>query len=141
VPDAVNLKRVLTYTDFTDSQTGLFAALRRKEEQVMKIINSLIVAAVLAVPAVSSFAQSSNGPVTRDGVQAQLIQMQRNGATPAVNDANTYPAADQSAEARVAAQDGQTANAYGGVANTGISASGTARSDQTPGLKSVYFGS
>lgn len=106
----------------------------------MKIINSLVVAAVLAMPAVSSFAQS-NGAVTRDGVQAQLVQMQRNGATPAVNDANTYPAADQAAEARVAAQDGQTANAYGGVANTGMSASGTARSDQTPGLKSVYFGS
>lgn len=104
----------------------------------MKKINFLIVAAVLTVPAVSSFAQS-NGPVTRDGVQGQLTQMQQDGANPAINNANTYPTAVQRAESRVAVQDNQTSS-YGGVAN-GLSASGAGNNTQTPGLEPVYFGS
>ena len=39
----------------------------------MKLVQSLIVAAALAIPAVSSFAQS-NQPVTRAEVKAQLAQ-------------------------------------------------------------------
>ena len=93
----------------------------------MKLVQSLIVAAVLAVPAVSSFAQS-NAPVTRAGYQ------------PGRDDPN-YPADIQAAEARVAAQNG-AANSFGGVTD-GTSASG-ARAVVSPALndnaKSVYFG-
>ncbi|SAL09284.1 purine nucleoside phosphorylase [Caballeronia udeis] len=86
----------------------------------MKLVQSLIVAAVLAVPAVSSFAQS-NAPVTRAEVKAQLVQLEKAGYQPGRDDP-TYPADIQAAEARVAAQNG-AATSYGGV-NDGTSASG-----------------
>jgi hypothetical protein len=105
----------------------------------MKLVQSLIVAAVLAVPAVSSFAQS-NAPVTRAEVKAQLVQLEKAGYQPGRDDPN-YPADIQAAEARVAAQNGAAAS-FGGVSD-GTSASG-ARAVVSPALsdnaKSVYFG-
>ncbi len=86
----------------------------------MKLVQSLIVAAVLAVPAVSSFAQS-NAPVTRAEVRAQLVQLEKAGYQPGVNDPN-YPADIQAAEARVAAQNSDTTG-FGGVSD-GTSVSG-----------------
>ncbi|WP_233852194.1 DUF4148 domain-containing protein [Paraburkholderia sp. HD33-4] len=85
----------------------------------MKLIKSLIVAAVVAVPAVS-FAQS-NAALTRAQVRAELIQLEKAGYNPAA-DYDTYPQNIQAAEARVSAQNGAAA-AYGGSAN-GASAAG-----------------
>jgi hypothetical protein len=84
----------------------------------MKLVKSLIVAAVVAVP-VLSFAQS-NQPVTRAQVKAELAQLEKAGYNPG-GDYNTYPQNLQAAEARVSAQNG----AYGSSAN-GSSASGAA---------------
>ena len=54
----------------------------------MKLVQSLIVAALIAAPAVS-FAQS-NQPVTRAQVRAELIQLQQAGYNPA-SDNTQYP--------------------------------------------------
>jgi hypothetical protein len=108
------------------------------EEIIMKLVQSLVLAAVLAVPAVSSFAQS-NEPLTRAEVKAQLVQIEKAGYNPAANDDATYPADIQAAEAKVAAQNGSAATSYGGVANA-TSTSGATRQVATPGLKPVYFG-
>jgi hypothetical protein len=105
----------------------------------MKLVQSLIVAAVLAIPAVSSFAQS-NAPVTRAEVRAQLVQLEKAGYQPGRDDPY-YPADIQAAEARVSAQNA-AATGFGGVTD-GASASG-ARAVVSPALndnaKSIYFG-
>lgn len=75
-------------------------------------IATIIIAAALAIPAASSFAQSQ--PVTRAQVKAELVQLERAGYNPAMDRA-TYPAQIQAAEAKVAAENGQTS--YGGVAD------------------------
>jgi len=102
-------------------------------------LSSVIVAAALAIPAMSSFAQSSQS-VTHAQVKSELVQLEKAGYTQSTDDA-TYPAQAQAAEARVAAQKGQSS--YGGVADT-LSASGgyhaAAHTDNTVGLKPVYFG-
>ncbi|SAK81618.1 membrane protein [Caballeronia calidae] len=95
---------------------------------------SIIVAAALAIPAVSSFAQS-NQPLTRADVKAQLVQLERAGYNPNTNN-TTYPADIQAAEAKVAAQNGQS---YGGVTN-GTSASGTLPALAGATAQPVYFG-
>src|SRR5258708_28136846 len=85
----------------------------------MKLVQSLIVAAVFAVPAVSSFAQS-NAPVTRAEVKAELVQLEKAGYQPGRDDPN-YPADIQAAEAKVAAMNG-VASGYGGVVNSAVGA-------------------
>ncbi len=83
-------------------------------------LSTLIVAAALAIPAVSSFAQSSQ-PLTRAEVKAQLVQLEQAGYRPGDGDRATYPVQIQAAEAKVAAQSNQ--QSYGGVAD-GSAASG-----------------
>jgi len=124
----------------------------------MKLVQSLIVAAVLAVPAVSSFAQS-NQPVTRAEVKAQLVQLEKAGYNP-TGDQTQYPANIQAAEKRV--NSGNVADSsFGGVAES-ASASGShhplrafdsdvtrvshkigssVRPDANDGMQPVYFGS
>jgi len=105
----------------------------------MKLIQSLIVAALIAAPAVS-FAQS-NQPVTRAQVRAELIQLQQAGYNPA-SDNTQYPKNIEAALSRLQAEKGA---AYGGVA-AGQSSSGARRDTaQTPapqqdvlGLEPVY---
>ncbi|WP_086380560.1 DUF4148 domain-containing protein [Caballeronia sordidicola] len=121
----------------------------------MKLVQSLIVAAVLAVPAVS-FAQS-NQPLTRAEVKAQLVQFEQAGPA----DTNTsYPNQTLAAEASGNAEN-VTATGFGGVAD-GTSASGThhslrsfdravvrvdhkvrgsIRPDANDGMQPIYFGS
>jgi hypothetical protein len=82
----------------------------------MKLVQSLIVAALVAVPVVS-FAQSSQ-PLTRAQVRAELVQLEKAGYNPA-GDYTNYPQNIEAAEARVNAQN----EAYGSSAN-GSSASG-----------------
>jgi len=105
----------------------------------MKLVQSLIVAAVLAVPAVSSFAQS-NAPVTRAEVKAQLVQLEKAGYQPGRDDPE-YPANIQAAEARVAAQNGAAAG-FGGLTDgtSGAGARGVVRPALNGNAKSVYFG-
>ena len=86
---------------------------------------TIIATAALAIPAVSSFAQS-NQPLTRAEVNAELVQVERAGYTPSM-DRTTYPAEIQAAEAKVAAQSG---HGYGGIAD-GSSASGSFRPAHT----------
>jgi hypothetical protein len=108
--------------------------------EIMKLIQSLIVAAVVAVPAIS-FAQTSQ-PVTRAQVRAELAQLEKAGYNP-VGDYTNYPQNIQAAEARVNAQSQQAASAYGSSLN-GSSASGSkaasvaSSQDDVPGLGPIY---
>jgi hypothetical protein len=100
-------------------------------------LSTLIVAAALAIPAVSSFAQSNQQPLTRAEVKSQLIQVEKAGYNPSARDDATYPADIQAADAKIAAQNGQAS--YGGVAD-GSSASGGYRAPAHTGTQPVYFG-
>ncbi|WP_250504300.1 DUF4148 domain-containing protein [Caballeronia sp. AZ7_KS35] len=94
---------------------------------------TIVVAAALAIPAASSFAQSQ--PVTRAQVKAELVQLERAGYNPTA-DQTTYPAQIQAAEAKVAAQNGQAS--YGGAADTGSASGGPAHTGNR--VAPVYFG-
>ena len=96
----------------------------------MKLVQSLIVAAAFAIPAVSSFAQS-NQPITRAEVKAQLVQLEKAGYNPA-SDQTQYPNNIQAAQARVNAENG-TATGFGGVADT-TSASGHSVRNTVPSI-------
>jgi hypothetical protein len=136
----------------------VFAEKQSLEVVTMKLVQSLVIAAALAIPAVSSFAQS-NQPVTRAEVKAQLVQLEKAGYQPTKKDTQ-YPRDLQAAEARVSAANG-AATDVGGVTD-GTSASGThhalrsfdravanlghkvkasIRPDANDGMKPVYFGS
>jgi len=79
------------------------------------IINAAVLAAVIAVPAIS-FAQAQPGqqqPLTRAQVREEFVQLRAAGYDPA--DWVNYPENIQAAEARVAAK--QAASAYGPATN------------------------
>ena len=80
---------------------------------VKTLVSAVVLASTLAAPVVS-FAQQSNGPVTRAQVRAELVQLQKAGYHVGDGDQTTYPAGIQAAEAKVAAQNG-AASGYGGV--------------------------
>ncbi len=82
---------------------------------IKSLVSAVALASALAVPAVS-FAQQSNGPVTRAQVRAELVQLEQAGWSPAMDMGNNphYPDGIQAAEAKVAAQNG-AASGYGGV--------------------------
>jgi hypothetical protein len=107
----------------------------------VKLVHSLLIAALVSLPAVS-FAQSSHA-LTRADVRAELVQLQKAGYTPA-SDNTQYPTNIEAAEARVAAQNGSAAAAYGGVAQS-RSAAGSHSTSRTStpeqdvvGLGSIY---
>jgi len=101
----------------------------------MKVIQSLIVAAAVALPALS-FAQS-NQPLTRAQVRAELVQLEKAGYNPA-GDETQYPRNIEAAEARVSAQNGLALSSYG-PATGGNSASGSHASDsEIIGLGAIY---
>ena len=107
---------------------------------IKSLVSAVAFASALAAPAVS-FAQQSNGPITRAQVRAELVQLEQGGWRPAMN-IPQYPADIQAAEAGVAAQNGG-ASSYGGVVS-GSSASGApaaVRPAANDGMKSIYFGS
>jgi hypothetical protein len=98
----------------------------------MKLVRSLLVAALVAAPAVS-FAQSQSQPqhgLTRAEVRAELVQLEKAGYNPA-SDNTQYPQNIEAAEARISAA--HDTAAYGGVAN-GSSAAGA----PVVGLGSIY---
>lgn len=86
----------------------------------MKLVQSLVIAAALAIPAVASFAQSSPS-ISRAEVKAELVELQKAGYNP-VADRTQYPRNIQAAQARLNAETGSV-SAYGGVADT-VSGSG-----------------
>jgi Domain of unknown function (DUF4148) len=95
--------------------------------EIMKVIQSLLVATVVALPALS-FAQSDE-PLTRAAVRAQLVELERAGYNPA-GDQTQYPQNIEAAEARVGAQHAVVASSYGpSVAGTSGSGSGTHEAD------------
>jgi hypothetical protein len=98
------------------------------------LIPAIVIASALTAPSFA-FAQE-NAPVTRAQVKAELVQLEKAGYNPGTGDNATYPVQLQAAEARVAAQNGQSS--YGGVAD-GSSAAGY-RSPASTGVGSTYFG-
>jgi len=89
----------------------------------MKLVQSLIVAALVAAP-IASFAQTqSQHAVTRAEVRAELVQLEKAGYSPS-SDNTQYPANIQAAQARIDAGNDAAVSAYGGVAQ-GSSASGS----------------
>jgi hypothetical protein len=113
------------------------------------LIQAVVIAAALSAP-VAVFAQS-NVPVTRAQVRAELVQLENAGYRPGDGDRTTYPAQIQAAEAKVAAQNAQTATAQNRVADTsgmggvvsGSSSSGApaaASPAANDGMKPIYFG-
>jgi Domain of unknown function (DUF4148) len=105
------------------------------EGKNMKLVQSLVIAAVLAVPAVS-FAQSS-APITRAEVRAELVQLEKAGYNPA-SDQTQYPKNIEAAQARVNAENGASATSYG-PSTGGTSASGSRWADSdVVGFGPVY---
>jgi hypothetical protein len=77
------------------------------------IAKLVAVAIALLVPALS-FAQQTNGPVTRAQVRAELARIERAGYKPAGRD-NKYPNDLWAAEARAAAADAHRSLQPGGA--------------------------
>jgi predicted carbohydrate-binding protein with CBM5 and CBM33 domain len=89
------------------------------------IIPAVALASVLAMPAISS--AQSNGPVTREQVRADLVQLENAGYRVGSGHAS-YPDEIQAAEAKVAAEKGAAADGYGGSAGGSSAAGRTAMS-------------
>ena len=87
------------------------------------IVKSTVIAAALVLPALS-LAQTTNGPLTRAQVRAQLIELEQAGYNPARGNRGTYPADIQAAEARVAAKGSSMSNTT--ATGVGGTATGTA---------------
>ncbi|MBN3762968.1 DUF4148 domain-containing protein [Burkholderia sp. Ac-20365] len=100
----------------------------------MKLVQSLIVAALIAAPAVS-FAQS-NQPVTRAQVRAELVQLQQAGYNPA-SDNTQYPKNIEAALSRIQAEKGAS---YGGVAAGQSNAGARHDAAQTPAPQQDVIG-
>jgi hypothetical protein len=81
----------------------------------MKNLICALLAVVLIVPAVS-FAQTTNTPLTRAEVRAELVQLEQAGYQPAARQ-NHYPDEIQAAEARLHASDSAYASSDGARAN------------------------
>ncbi|HEV7833929.1 MAG TPA: DUF4148 domain-containing protein [Caballeronia sp.] len=77
----------------------------------MKNLICALLAAVLIVPAIS-FAQTTNAPITRAEVRAELVQLEQAGYQPAARQ-NHYPDEIQAAEARLHAANGTYASSDG----------------------------
>src|ERR1700710_1585543 len=90
------------------------------EAFIMKKFICAILTAVLMVPAVS-FAQTTNGPVTRAQVRAELVQLERAGYQPASKQIH-YPDELQAAEQRVQAANSVNASESGAHGNSASTA-------------------
>jgi len=101
----------------------------------MKLVQSLVVAAVLAVPALS-FAQS-NAPVTRAEVRAQLIQLEQAGYNPSSDQAQ-YPKNIEAAQARLNAENRISATSYGSSGNSTSASSSRVPEADVIGLGPIY---
>jgi Domain of unknown function (DUF4148) len=123
----------------TASVVRLKPAFTSQQVSIMKtLIAAVLAVSVLAAPAVS-FAQSTNDSITRAQVRTDLVQLEKAGYRPSINDLY-YPADIRAAEARVHPQSGPTTdtNSYGSASLAGTSASGA----PAGGVEghSIYFG-
>ena len=96
------------------------------------LIQAAVIATALVAPVVS-FAQQSNGPVTREQVRAELVELARAGYNPANANTVDFPTNIQTAEVSAAGQ----GSGYGPAAS-GSSQSG--RPTNASGMKPVFFG-
>ena len=102
------------------------------------LISAVVLAAAVAAP-VAAFAQSSQQPLTRAEVRADLARLEKAGYDP-LSDRQNYPNNIQAAEARVHAQDVAQASTTGyGVQTNGTSQAGRSLGDEK-GPRSVFFG-
>ncbi|WP_042268395.1 DUF4148 domain-containing protein [Paraburkholderia heleia] len=105
-----------------------------------KLLPAVVVAAALAIPAIS-FAQSSEQGLTRAQVRAELVQLEHAGYKPSADYVN-YPENLQAAEARVT----QEKLAAGDTSGYGAPAAGTSQSGaavqpaQVAPNQRIYFG-
>jgi len=106
-----------------------------------KLIPAVIVAAALAIPAIS-FAQSSQQGLTRAQVRAELVELEHAGYNPSSADHATYPAQLQAAQARVTEEKLASGDTSGyGAPAVGTSQSGAAvQPAHIAPQESVYFG-
>ena len=104
-----------------------------------KLVPAVIVAAALAIPAVS-FAQSSQQGLTRAQVRAELVQLEQAGYNPSGDRVN-YPQNLQTAQARVTQEQLASGNTSGyGAPAVGTSQSGAPAVQHVAPSQSVYFG-
>jgi len=113
----------------------MFAETHSPEVETMKLVQSLIIAAVVSIPAVS-FAQS-NESLTRADVRAQLIQLEKAGYNPA-SDQTQYPKNIEAAQARIDAANGVSARSYGSSTGGTAAAGSRATDSDVIGLGSIY---
>ncbi|AMH42937.1 MAG: DUF4148 domain-containing protein [Pseudomonadota bacterium] len=105
-------------------------------------IYAVLVVSVLAAP-ITSFAQQGNGPITREQVNNELVQLREAGYTGSASD-TTYPAELQAALARVAeknqaqAQMQMPQNSEYGTSSSGSSQAG--RPQAAVDTQAVYKG-
>ncbi|CAG9240099.1 conserved exported hypothetical protein [Paraburkholderia tropica] len=100
------------------------------------LIAAALAATVLAAPALSFAQQSTNQPLTRAQVRAELVQLEKAGYRPGLS-SPYYPEDLQAAQARVAQQNATAeATAYGASTNGSTQAGSHAQ----PNIKPVYFG-
>lgn len=92
-----------------------------------------LTAAALAAP-VLSYAQSSNGPLTREQVQQEIVQLEAAGFNPANANTVDFPTNLQTAATSTPGQD----SGYGPGAN-GSSQAGHPPANNS-GMKPVFFG-
>lgn len=87
------------------------------------LIEAVVIAALITAP-LAAFAQSSQQPLTRAQVRADLVQVEKAGYNP--NDWMHYPENIQAAEARVATEKGaaQADNSGYGASSNGTSQAG-----------------
>ncbi|MGF6543757.1 DUF4148 domain-containing protein [Paraburkholderia youngii] len=102
------------------------------------------VAAIAFAAPITVFAAANaaaNHPLTRAEVREQLVEIQAAGYNPARANPREYPADIQAAEAKVAAQHGDTSG-VGGVISGSSAAGGHAYTSEAArtGPGSVYFG-
>ncbi|WP_158938893.1 DUF4148 domain-containing protein [Burkholderia sp. S171] len=90
----------------------------------MKKLICALLTAVLIIPAVS-FAQTSNGPVTRAEVHAELVQLEHAGYRPGAKQIH-YPDEIQAAEQRVQASNDAYASESGGQGSSVVVAAAAA---------------
>lgn len=103
------------------------------------IVKAGLIASLLATP-LFAFAQSTNAPLTRAQVRADLVRLENAGYRPEADDA-TYPADIQAAEAKVAASDDTLAkSAVGGTPEVGGAQSGGATNPSAGDSQSTYEG-
>ncbi len=103
------------------------------------LVYVVIAASVLAAP-IASFAQSTQQPLTRAEVRADLVKVEQAGYNPSRHSL-TYPADIQAVEARLAAQ-GSSADTSGFGGNSGgVTQSGAIeKPTNVDGIHPLYYG-